>query len=79
MTRNTPIHFSWSASENLDDPSGIAVFKCNDLTVNTHLGDFTTASKLSNLLHAAYQLGINDAIDRAMKAVPDLLNKQRYE
>jgi hypothetical protein len=75
----TPIHFSWEGTDNPNDPEGVATLKCNGVSVSVALNDFATASKLSYLMHAAYQLGRNDAIDRALHAIPRLLNEQRYD
>ena len=74
----TPILFQWEASGNPNDPGGIATFKCNGMTLSIALNDFSTGSRLSNLLEAAYQLGRNDAIDKALRTVPRLLKDQRY-
>jgi hypothetical protein len=79
MTRPTPILFQWEGTDNPNDPSGVATLKCNGISVNVGLNDFATASRLSYLLHAAYQLGKNDAIDRATQTIPQLLNEQRYD
>ena len=75
----TPIHFSWKGTDNPNDLSGVATLKCNGVSASVALNDFVTASKLSYLMHAAYQLGRNDAIDRALHAIPRLLNEQRYD
>jgi hypothetical protein len=75
----TPIHFSWEGTDNPNDPEGVATLKCNGVSVSVGLNDFATAAKLSHLMHAAYQLGRNDAIDRALHAIPRLLNEQRYD
>lgn len=59
-----PIHFSWRGTDNPNDPSGVATFKCNMLSVTVAMDDFATASKLSSMMHSSYQTGRNDAIDR---------------
>ena len=79
MSKSTPILFQWKASNNPNDPKGVATLKCNGVSVTVGLNDFATASKLSYLLDAAYQLGRNDAIDRAIFATSQLLNEQRYD
>lgn len=73
------IHFSWEGTDNPNDPSGLAVFRCDGIEVRVCLDDFTTASKLSYLLHSAYQLGRNDAITRASSTISRLLGEQRYD
>ena len=75
----TPIHFSWEGTDNPNDPHGVATLKCNGVSVSVGLNDFVTASRLSYLLHAAYQLGRNDAIDKAIHATSRLLNEQRHD
>jgi hypothetical protein len=75
----TQIHFSWECTDNPNDPHGVATLKCNGVSVSVGLNDFATASKLSYLMHAAYQLGRNDAIDRVLQSIPRLLNEQRYD
>ena len=79
MSKSTPILFSWEGTDNPNDPSGVAILKCNGVSVSVELNDFVTASKLSYLLHAAYQLGRSDAIDRVAHAIPRFLNEQRYD
>lgn len=76
---STPIDFSWEGSENPDDPSGIATLRCNGVCATVRLNDFATASRLSYLLGAVYQLGWSNAIDRAILTTSKLLNEQRYD
>ena len=79
MSKSTPTLFQWEASDNPNDPEGVATLKCNGVSVTVELNDFATAAKLSHLLATAYQLGRNDAIDRAIFATSQLLNEQRYD
>lgn len=74
----SPILFQWKASGNPNDPEGIATFTCNGMTLSIALNDFSTGSRLSSLLDAAYQLGRNDAIDKALRTIPKLLQDQRH-
>jgi len=77
--RPVPIGFDWEGTDNPNDPSGVAVFRCDGVQVRVALNDFVTASKFSYLLHSAYQRGRMDAIDRAYSAIPRLLDEQRYD
>ena len=74
-----PIHFSWKGTDNPNDPSGVATFKCNTLSVAIVMDDFATAARLSSMMHSAYQAGRNDAIDKVATAIPQFLNEQRYD
>jgi hypothetical protein len=86
MSKSTPVVlqskavvFQWEASDNPNDPEGVATFKCDGCSVKVALHDFATASRLSYLIQSAYQLGKNDALDRALPAIEKLLSKQRYD
>lgn len=74
-----PITFFWEGTDNPSDPRGVARFECDGIKVSIRLGDFATASRLSYLIKSAYQRGRSDAIDRALHAIPQLLNGQRYD
>lgn len=74
-----PIQFSWEGTDNPNDPSGAATFKCNMLSVTIAMDDFVTASRLSSMMYSAYQTGRNDAIDKVAAAIPQFLNEQRYD
>ncbi|ATW62753.1 hypothetical protein SCBWM1_gp69 [Synechococcus phage S-CBWM1] len=76
---NTRTHFSWLASEDPKDPSGVATFTCNGMSVKIELDDFTTAARLSHLIRAAYDLGRSDSIDKMIRTIPRFLNEQRYD
>lgn len=71
--------FLWEGTDNPNDPSGVATFKCDGMQVTVALSDFATASRLSYLIRSAYQKGRHDAIDRAKLTVPRLLDEQRYD
>jgi hypothetical protein len=79
MSKQTPVFFQWEASDNPNDPEGVATFKCGGYSVSVVLDDFATASRLSYLMQSAYQLGRNDALDRALHAIPNLLKEQCYD
>jgi hypothetical protein len=79
MSKPKSILFTWEGTDNPNDPEGVAGFQCNGIAVSVGLNDFATASKLAYLLHAAYELGKNDAIDKAAQTIPKLLNEQRYD
>jgi hypothetical protein len=79
MTTNVPITFSWEGTYNPNDPSGVAVFGGDGITVRVELNNFSEASRLFYLIKSAYEKGRHDAIDRAVSTIPTLLNNQRYE
>ena len=54
--------FQWEGTDNPNDPSGVATFKCDGISVSIGLNDFSEASRLSYLMRSAYQLGKNDII-----------------
>lgn len=79
MSKSTPVVFQWEASDNPNDPEGVATFKCDGFSVSLVLDDFATASRLSHLIQIAYQMGKNDAIFKLSKAIPNFLNEQLYD
>jgi hypothetical protein len=79
MSKSTPVVFQWEASDNPNDPEGVATFRCDGYSVSIVLDDFATASRLSYLIQSAYQLGKNDAIDKALHTIPNLPKEQRYD
>jgi hypothetical protein len=74
-----PIQFSWEGTDNPNDPSGAATFKCNRLSVTIAMDNFVTASKLFSMMYSAYQAGRNDAIDKVAAAIPHFFNEQRHD
>jgi hypothetical protein len=71
--------FQWEGTDNPNDPSGVATFKCGGRRVSAIFHDFVTASKLSGLIGAAYERGKHDAINKAKLTIPKLLDEQRYD
>jgi hypothetical protein len=71
--------FQWEGTDNPNDPSGVATFKCDGIKISAIFHDFATASKLSCLIGAAYECGKHDAINKAKLAIPKLLDEQRYD
>jgi hypothetical protein len=57
--------FQWEGTDNPNDPSGVATFKCDGRKVSAIFHDFVTASELSHLISAAYERGKHDAINTA--------------
>jgi hypothetical protein len=74
-----PITFFWEGTDNPSDPRGVARYRCDGIEVSICLNDFATASRLSYLIKCAYLRGRSDAIDRALHAIPQLLNGQRHD
>jgi hypothetical protein len=79
MSKSNPIVFQWEASDNPNDPEGVATFKCGGISVSVALHDFATASRLSRLIQSAYQLGRHNAIDKVSNTIPAFLREQRYD
>lgn len=71
--------FVWEGTDNPNDPSGVATFKCDGIQVTVTFNDFATASRLSYLIRSAYQKGSNDAIARAQLPLPRYFDEQRYD
>ena len=78
MSKPIPVVFQWEASDNPNDPEGVATFECDAFSVSVVLHDFATALRLSYLIESAYQLGRHDAIDKMANTIPNFLNEQRY-
>ena len=74
-----PIRFSWKGTDNPNDPSGVATFKCNSSSVTIAMDNFATASSLCSVMHRAYYLGRWDAIDRVAAAIPHFFNEHRHD
>ena len=69
MSNKNPVNFSWEGSDNPNDPSGVATFRCDGIKMSVALDEFTQGSKLATLLDLAYKKGWDDAINRAQRAV----------
>jgi hypothetical protein len=69
----------WEGTDNPNDPSGVATFKCDGVKVSAIFHDFVTASKLSYLIGAVYERGKHDAINKAKLTISKLLEEQRYD
>jgi hypothetical protein len=71
--------YQWEGTDNPNDPSGVATYKCDGIKVSAIFHDFATASNLSCLIGAAYERGKHDAIDKAKLTIPKLLDEHRYD
>jgi hypothetical protein len=78
MTSSTPVLFTWEGTDNPNDPEGVATYKCNGVSTSIAFNTFEEASKLAYLIDRAYELGKNNALDRAIPSVQNLLNELRY-
>jgi hypothetical protein len=76
---SSPHTFQWEGTDNPNDPSGVATFKCDGVKVSAIFHDFVTASKLSYLIGAVYERGKHDAINKAKLTISKLLEEQRYD
>ena len=80
MAKRSPsITFTWEGTDNPNDPSGVAVFCCDDIKVSVALNDFVTASRLSHLIYTAYEKGRSNAFDKMLAKIPRFLDEQRHE
>ena len=68
--------FQWEGTDNPNDPSGVATFKCDGRKVSAIFHDFVTASELSHLISAAYERGKHDAIRQDILDIADELEGQ---
>jgi hypothetical protein len=68
-TIKSPVNFSWEGSDNPNDPSGIATFRCDGIKMSVSLDEFTQGSKLATLFDLTYKKGWGDAIGQAQRAV----------
>jgi hypothetical protein len=71
--------FSWTASSNPSDPSGIACFKVGNESVTVAMDNFVQAAKLNLLIEKACGLTKQRLIDRATNGISDLLRGYRYD
>jgi len=67
--QHPPVNFSWEGSDNPNDPSGIATFRCDGIKMSVALDEFVQGSKLATLFDLAYKKGWEDAIGQAQRAV----------
>jgi hypothetical protein len=70
--------FSWEASGDPNDPSGVAGFKVGNESVTVLMDNFPQAAKLNRLIGEACDLTKQRLIDRATSGISDLLKGYRY-
>ena len=70
--------FSWEASGNPNDPSGVACFKVGDESVTVLMNNFAQAAKFDRLIEKACDLTKQKLIGRATNGISDLLKGCRY-
>lgn len=70
--------FSWEASGNPNDPSGVARYKVDDESVCVAMLSFKQALKLDRLIQKACDLSREQLIERSLIDISDLLNRYRY-
>jgi len=70
--------FSWEASGNPNDPSGVACFKVGNESVTVAMDNFAQAAKLNRLIEKACDLTKQGLIDRATNGISYLLKGYRY-
>lgn len=79
MTESQTPEFFWEGSDNPNDPSGIARFKVGKESVTVLMHDLPQALKLFRLIEKACAWQKQQAIDRAISGLTDLLNNYRYD
>lgn len=70
--------FSWEASGNPNDPTGVACFRVGDESVTVLMDDFAQAARLNRLIEEACDLTKQRLIDRATDGISDLLKGYRH-
>lgn len=79
MTELRSFEFSWEGSDNPNDPSGIACFKAGRESVKVLMQSLPQALALSRLIEKACDWQKQQAIDRAISGLTDILNEYRYD
>jgi hypothetical protein len=76
MISKSPVSFFWEGTDNPNDPSGVATFRCDGIKVSVVLDEFVQGSRLASLFDLAYKKGREDAIAQAkntfLKSFEDL-------
>ena len=70
--------FQWEGSDNPNDPSGVALFIVGDQSVSFVMNNFSQAGRLRSLVEKACDLSKQQAIDRAISCISNLLETHRY-
>lgn len=65
MISKSPVSFSWEGTDNPNDPSGVATFRCDGIKMSVALDEFVQCSKFATLFDLAYKKGREDAIVQA--------------
>ena len=71
--------FSWRASEDPNDPSGVATFSVGCESVDIGMNNFAEAGKLNRLIEKASNREQQRFIDRAIISVTRSLNDYRHD
>lgn len=79
MTESRSPEFAWEGNDNPNDPSGVARFKVGNELVTVIMQDLPQALKLFRLIEKACDWQKQQAIDRAISGLTDLLNSYRYD
>lgn len=69
MIGKNPVSFSWEGTDNPNDPSGEATFRCDGIKMSVALDEFVQGSRLATLFDLAYKKGRQDAITQAQNTV----------
>jgi len=69
------VNFSWEGTDNPNDPSGVATFRCDGIKMSVALDNFVQGSKLATLFDLAYKRGWEDAINQAKRAIIESFDK----
>jgi len=68
-TIKSPVIFSWEGTDNPNDPSGVATFRCDGIKIPVALNEFVQGSQLAALFDLAYKKGREDAIEEVRSTV----------
>jgi hypothetical protein len=79
MISKSPVSFSWEGTDNPNDPSGVATFRCDGIKMSVELDEFVQGSNLATLFDLVYKKGREDAIAQAkntfLKSFEDLYHE----
>jgi hypothetical protein len=78
LIMNNSFSFSWEASDNPNDTSGIARISVGDQYVEVDMSSFSHANKLIGIIEKVCYLERQKTIDSSINNITNILNKQRY-
>lgn len=71
--------FKWEGTDNPNDPSGVALFTVGSESVAIPMNNFQEALRLRRLIEKACYRTREQAINRAVSGISELLKNQFYD